>query len=189
MPKAKVEKVTPDGAGWERVTVDVGQPDGTTKAAVYRRPDASTLETLLVAGGSDKVDLAQYFPDYSGDPSTETVKEFVTRMFRVALDKKARQDAYEAAQAESTFVTVGKERKNVMDISVPKFIATFNGLRGAIMGRALLVSGGDGEPDAEAIASAEKSVGFGPWKVAARKHVEEKHATMRSDGTLEAVAA
>lgn len=165
MPRAKTEKIVSDGAEFQTVEIEVGER-GTTKTAQYVRPvTAAVLLDMLMGHGDEVADYAAFFPGTDQKNETETVSEFVRRMFVSALDKKARADVYESLAQESTFITVGKERVNVMNYKLPKLVVAINGMRSQVEVR-------DAAGTDESRKAAEKSVGYGPWKTAARKLCE-----------------
>lgn len=166
MPKAAESTVKDLGNGWEEVTSQVGQPDGTSKPATYRRPNLTVLTEMLVDGDKKYVPSV-FFPGSDDKKSDETISQFIHRMFLNAIDRSAKQAAYVQAAQESTFITVGRERKNILDFPIENIVMAINGMRSQVSTRTMMAGGG-----ADALEAAEKSVGYGPWKTAARKLVE-----------------
>lgn len=140
MPKAAEATIKDLGNGWSEVTTLVGQPDGSKKPAVYKRPNTPQALFDLWAGGG-KYDPSTF---YGGDarPSDESVESFIHRMFVTAIDRAAKQAAYEQAAQESTFITVGRERKNILDFPVKNIVTAINGMRTQVETRTMMAGGG-----------------------------------------------
>lgn len=173
MPKARVERVLSDDGNVKTVEVEVGER-GVTKTATYSVPSTAAKWQEVILGLSDKA------VDGSESPLSEAY-----RLFCSAVDKRARAAVYESLAQESTFITVGKEKVDIMTFPVPRLVKAINGMRSQIEVRAMA---GGGSP--EATEAAERSVGFGPWRTAAKRLVElgKAHENAAS-GMLESIAS
>lgn len=160
MPKAKVEKVTPVDANFEKVEVEVGER-GTTKIAEFTRPTFSFFKEYILS-----------LSDTPDGDSKESPHAEAYRLFIGALDRRARMSVYESIAAESTMISVGKDKIDILSFPLGRLVGAVNGMRTQVSVRSM--AGGDTE---EARAAAERSVGYGPWRVAARKLTEAKFAT------------
>lgn len=184
MPRAKVEKVVATENGWETVEIEVGER-GATKTARYQRPTADVFPTFLTDVLSHATDkeygkaLYMRVFDVKAEDAPkegESPLEFLRRMFVTSIDRKARADVYESIAQESTKIKVGKEDVDILTFTLKQILKGINGMLAQVSLRAS--AGGDTE---EAIKAAERSVGFGPWKTAARKLVEAKAIAYNED--------
>lgn len=187
MPKAKIERVISDDGVMRTVEVDVTERDK-TKVAKYSIPSSAKAFSDMVTGLTDTLDGGAFYrATFHEDPSDtdESPLALAYRLWCVAIDRKARADVYESIAAESTLISVGKEKIDVLTLPLAKLVKAINGMRAQVELRA--ATGGD---TPEARASAEKSVGYGPWRVATRKLIEEgKVRENEATGTLELVSA
>lgn len=209
MPKAKQEKVLTEKDGWKNVSVDVGQPDGTSKPAVYTCFSVGeqaalgwkALTAMVQGASADPGSAKALFTTLYGRESeddTETEQGLILRYVNSSIDRTARQAAYEAAAQESTFITAGDEKADIMTFPLPRLIRGINGYRAQLDTRMLPVEMlADKENDVTKKAKilsdgrkeAEKAIRFGPWKTAARKLVEQGKAKENAaTGMLEPVA-
>src|SRR5687768_4874147 len=127
MPKARKEKIVSDDGQNKVIEVEVGQPDGSTKTARYSVPSNPKVWQEIVLSLSDKPEA-----DGKESPLAEAYRLFVS-----AIDKRERQAVYEAAQQESTFITVGKERKNIMEFPLKNLVLAINGIRAQVETRTM----------------------------------------------------
>ncbi len=142
MPKAKVETVLSDTGGWKKISVAVGQPDGTSKDAIYTC--FSTFETLANAVLEAKADAASAVPlrknllgeDSEGDPQ-ESEQALILRLVNASIDRMARSMAYEAAAQQSTLIStgVGDEKTDIMNFPLTRLLRGINGEEGGHSGR------------------------------------------------------
>jgi hypothetical protein len=187
MPKARVEKVLSDDGTNKHIQVEVGER-GVTKTAEYVVPSDPMKFQEMVLGLKDTPD-ATFERDVLKDEGREDKKEsplaFVYRMYVTAVDRTARAAVYESIAADSTTITVGKTKIDIKTFPPAKLVKAINEYESQVKLRAdALASAMSAD---EALEAAEKSIGFGPWKTAKRKLVEEKKATEAQDGTLSLV--
>jgi hypothetical protein len=181
MPKERVEQVVKAENGlFEHVTVEVGER-GVTKTAQYDRP---TYEHFVdyINGLSDKAET----------DGEESPRQEAYRLFIASLDRRARAAVYQSLAAESTFITVGKERIDVMTFPVAKLVKTINGMRASRDMRLMAIGVDESTPAAQreaAEATVDKSIGFGPWRTAAKKLVEDGKARENVESGLLEVAS
>lgn len=214
MPKAREEKVTVSADGRiATVETSIGER-GTTKELSYKVPATAASFQEMVATLKTEKDGGAFIKLLLGDEygldENETPLDFAYRMFRGAIDRVAKASVYESIAAESTFITVGKDRKNLLDLPVSKLIVAINGNIGHREMKLTLVnapeqSAIDAEQDpatkaalvaqrAQQEKEVDRSMGFGPWRATAKKLVEgyEKEdgvkvppqAKWNADGTL-----
>jgi hypothetical protein len=169
MPRKRESKeVINEAAGTKLVTVEVGQPDGKTKEASYTVPmNPAKFQEWIVAQTGEALDTAY-------------------AMYEYGVDRRTRQEAYEAAKSESTKFRVAGKDVELMDFPVANFVTAYNGQLGTIAMKAMLA--GVSQEDAA------KSHGFGPWQAAARKHASTEDGAkpsvrVKEDGTLELISA
>lgn len=167
MPRAKTENVLSTGPVFTTVEIEAaagGESKGTKKAQYNRFTDMTAFATFLVDHGAEPLDYGTFFPGTEQKPEAgETVAQFLWRMVNTSLDRKTRADVYESIAAESTQITVGKNKVDILGFPLENLIVAINGMRSQVMIRKM---GGASQEDAE------KSVGFGPWRTAAKKLVE-----------------
>jgi len=212
MPKAKIERVVREEDGFQVVEVDVagGGETKATKTVTMRRPTAQKLtELVTVLGNEKKVPLTTFFlgSDYEGkDTGEETMSQFLARMVGVAIDKRIRADAYESVAQESTTITVGKDKIDLMSFKLKGLLRAINGARGVRAERMAAV--GIEDPDSteltqeqqDKVKTGDRGLGYGPYKTAAKNLVEgyvndkgEKVPPQarenKETGLLEAIAA
>ena len=206
MPKAKVETVLSDTGGWKKISVAVGQPDGTSKDAIYTC--FSTFETLANAVLEAKADAASAVPlrknllgeDSEGDPQ-ESEQALILRLVNASIDRMARSMAYEAAAQQSTLIStgVGDEKTDIMNFPLTRLLRGINGYRTTLDSKMLpaeMLAEKEQDPAKKAAIldaakkDLEKGMRFGPWKTAGRKLVEQgKAKENEATGLLEAVTA
>src|SRR5262245_21764169 len=130
MPKPKAETVLAKTDKWTTVEIETaagGEDKGTTKTQ-YSRPTLDVMRELLL--DDSKLDITVFYPQYKNKAEdTETVSQFIHRLFLTALDRKARADAYESLAQESTYITVGTEKANIMDFPLIRLVRGINGMR------------------------------------------------------------
>jgi hypothetical protein len=178
MPKAKVERIISDDGTTKTVEVEVGER-GTVKPARYAIPSNAQRWQEVVLSLSDKTDGGQYAKSLFGEDqkdSGESPLALAYRLFVSAVDKYARAAVYESIAQESTIITVGKEKVDILTFPIQRLVKAINGMRSQVDIRAM--AGGDSE---DARAAAERSVGYGPWRTAARKLLEGGY-TFEKDG-------
>ena len=185
MPRAKVEKVLSVENGMEVVEVEVAAGGGekdAKKILQYKRPTAAVIDSFVNGLMNDSPALDTFTSLFgTGEDAPKAGKEetnraLLHRIVNNSLDKMLRAAAYESIAAESTEISIGKEKVDVLGFPLRKLVQGINGMLANVNLRAS--TGGDTE---EARKSAEKSVGFGPWKTAARKLVEAKAVTWNED--------
>jgi len=172
MPRAKIERVVSDDGVTQTVEIEFKERDE-TKTTQYQRPssDAKWQETVLTLTGGALTDAY--------------------RRWCVMLDREARAAAYESLAQESTMVTVGKEKVDIMEFPLARLVKGINGFRSQREVR--LETAGVVDPDApeaeDLVKAIDRGLGFGPWRVAARKLVEMGKAKENAaSGMLEAIA-
>ena len=182
MPKARVEKIVSDDGQVKVVEVEVGQPDKTTKTARYEIPSNASVFQKMVAS----------LTDVAAD-GKESDLQRAYRLYVASIDRNERAKMYEQAQQESTFITVGKERVNIMEFPLKRLVKGINGMRSTRDVRLATIPNFDSlsETEKEATeASVDRGIGFGPWATAARKLVEDGKARENdATGILEMVEA
>src|SRR5438876_3496841 len=187
MPKARVERILADDGKMQTVEIEAaagGEEKGVTTTQ-YERPTLAYFKEYVLNLSDTDTRKAE-----DGTDTGETWAKWGHRVFTASLDRMARASVYESIAAESTLISVGKERVDIMTFPLAKLVKAINGLRGTIEARLLpLIGKLDEVKDAAAIAEARKSqedaVGFGPWRVAARKLVEQGNAREdTASGTL-----
>jgi hypothetical protein len=178
MPKARVERVLSDDGTTRSVEVEVGER-GVTKVAQYSVPSNASKFQELVLGLT--LDTRK---DANGKEIESSLEE-AYRLFVMAVDRRARAEVYESLAQESTMISVGKERVDIMTFPIARLVKGINGMRSQVDLRTM--AGGDTE---DARTAAERSIGFGPWRTAARKLADEKKAKENeATGMLELVTA
>ncbi len=196
MPKARVERVLSDDGTNKVVEVEVGERKK-TKIAQYTVPSSAKVWQNLV---STLVDT----PAKEGE---ESPLAYAYRMFVTSVDRAARAAVYESLAQESTVITVGKEKVDIMTFSVKRLVRAYNGNRERVMSNIFAIAPKAFDKDdlvidkaaydaAEKIA--EKSLGFGPWRTAAKNLTEGYEddngvkvapvARFTTDGMLELIA-
>ena len=189
MPRARVEKVISDNGITKTVEVEVGERD-IKKYARYSVPSTAKATQELVLNLSDSPDGGTFGKSLFGSDwytrdgkdvyDGETPLAMLHRLFVASVDKLARAAVYESLAQESTFISVAGERVDIMEFPLARLIRGINRMRGEVEDRAEL-PGMDRE-------KVEKSIGFGPWRTAAKKLAEQGKATENSaSGMLEAV--
>lgn len=194
MPREKVEREISNDGSWQVVERDVTQGD-TVHKAQYRipvKPDVflSYLNSLSKEPGS--VDFAPYFPTTDSKPDpTESALAFAMRMFNTAIVGKATADVRESVAQESTQITVpGVGKVDIMTLPLAKLVKGINGARQQRDLR-LLASGvtdetATDEKTVDTIKAVDRGIGFGPWRTAAKRLVEDGKAKENSaSGMLE----
>lgn len=186
MPKTKTETIISDKDGYRKVSTDVPQPDGTTKAAVYTYfSQWSTLLGVFTAASADPKSAATLQAsllentEYDGEESEQA---FLMRLVNSSIGKLGYQGAYVAAQQASTYITdpVTKDRKNLLDLPVKSLVRGINGYIDQILTRMDMGIGRE---------EAEDSVRFGPWRATKAKLIEMGKVKEVADGKVELVAA
>lgn len=181
MPKAKVETEISNQNGWRKVKVEVGER-GVTKEAIYTcfslyPTFLSTVTDASKEPGSAKELVAVLFDDTTSQ-TTESAQDFLMRLMNVSIDRKARADVYESLAQESTLITAGDEKVDIMTFPLPRLIRGINGMRAQLDTRMItaeMLADKESNPEAkakilaDARADAEKAIRFGPWKTAAKK--------------------
>lgn len=175
MPKAKVERIISDDGVSKTVEVEVGERN-VTKVARYTVPSTAKAAQEFVLNLTDTPDDGATYVSIFGEPDEEATRARIKaesplslfyRLYVSSVDRKARADIYESLAAESTTITVGKEKVNILEFPLKRMLMAINGIRSQVDVRTM--AGGD---TPEARIAAEKSVGFGPWRTAARKLCE-----------------
>lgn len=162
MPKPRVEEVTISEDGkWENVKREV-KLDDEVKYAEYTRPTIGYLKQYML-------DLAETAPE-----GEESELQRAYRLWSNSLDREATAKLYQSVQAESTQIVLAGVKRELMDIPVPKLIGAINGYIGQrnLKLGLMLPDGATPEQIKEAEEAVDKSIGFGPWRTAARKLVE-----------------
>jgi hypothetical protein len=197
MPKARVERILSDDGTNKVVEVEVGERKK-TKIAQYTVPSNASVWQSLVASLTDK-------PAKEGE---ESPLAYAYRMFVTSVDRTARMAVYESLAQESTVITVGKEKVDIMTFPVKRLVRAYNGNRERVMSNIFALAPkafdkDDGVIDQAAYDTAEKtaerSLGFGPWRTAAKNLTEGYEddngarvapvAKFTADGMLELLAA
>lgn len=214
MPKARIERVIPERSNdkWEAVEITTaagGEDKGTTKV-VYMRPkqgekQGEYLLEYVLANRDKPVDINYFYPDKldiedeeDAAEEGETTLNFFARFFVNSLDRKARADAYKSLAQESTMITAGDQKADIMTFPVDRLVRGINGYRSQVETRMwpieqALLKESDPAKKAAAMAAArkdaEKAVKYGPWKTAGRLLVDQGKARENaSSGMLEVVA-
>ena len=161
MPKTKVERIVSDDGVTRTIEVEVSER-GVTKTARYEVPSTpEAWQDFVLSLDDDTRKNAE------GEDTGETMRAWGYRMWVSSIDRVARGTVYKSVAAESTTIIVGGEKRDVLDFALPKLVKAINGYRTLVDMR---VSAGSDQ------ATAEKAVSYGPWKVAARKLVEQGKA-------------
>lgn len=171
MPRAKADEMKSDNGSTKVMTTIVGQPgDAADKPVDYEIPSNADVFQKFVASLTAE-SLTQGYADYCE-----------------GLRKRIRQDAYDAAASESTWITVGKDaqgnavRKDIMTFPVANFIKSYNFQWGGLSSKAEMLSLGGPTVTVDDI-----DRGFGAWRAAARRHAAEGRLKMADDGTVAVV--
>ena len=210
MPKAKQETVISESGGYKNVSVEVGQPDGTSKPATYTcfslgeklSEGWGAVVALIQSASATPGSASELFERLYGrkpeDETEESAQGLIVRYLNSSIDRVARQAAYEAAAQESTFITAGDEKVDIMTFPPARLVRGINGYLAQMDARMLPVElVAAKEPDAAKKAKimadgrkdAEKAIRFGPWKTAMRKLQEGGKAKLNdATGMLELVA-
>lgn len=186
MPKARPETIVSDDGYLKTVDAETAAGGGTKETTTVRYSVPSTPQAFqkMVADALDEKDGGAFIQSLLGSDvkdEGETPLAWMHRMFSSAVEKSAKQRAYEAVAARSTFITLGKERINIMERFTPaQLVEGINGMR-ADRARRLLLGADE--------ATVERSIGFGPWRTAGEMLCEQGKAREGSDGKLELVSA
>lgn len=173
MPKQRNETLVKEENGFKTMRVEVGER-GEKKHADYVIP-------------SDAVKFQEWVLSLSNKPEKEGAESplaLVYRRYVTAECNAARSAVYESIASESTKITVGSNKIDLMDFAPVKFVRGYNGMVASVEVRTAI------DDSEEGIKNAERAVGFGPWKAAAKKFLEA--GTVRiNDATkvMEVVAA
>jgi hypothetical protein len=197
MPKARVERILSDDGTNKVVEVEVGERKK-TKIAQYTVPSNAVVWQKLVASLTDT-------PVKEGE---ESPLAYAYRMFVISVDRAARAAVYESLAQESTVITVGKEKVDIMTFPVKRLVRAYNGNRERVMSNIFALAPKAFDKDDRVIdqaaydtaeKTAERSLGFGPWRTAAKNLTEGYEddngarvapvAKFTADGMLELLAA
>jgi len=166
MARAKADETKQDNGTTATMVTMVGQPgDAPDKAVEYTIP-------------SNSAKFQDYVATLSGMPLDGAYEDFID-----GLRKRVRQEAYEAVQSESTWITVGKDaqgnaiRKDLLTFPVDKFVAAFNYQWNGLSAKATMLDKTVEELDR----------GFGAWRAASRKHSDAGKVKIAVDGTVSVV--
>ena len=183
MPKARVERVLSDDGVTKNVEVEIEDRDVTRKTTYNVPSNAGQFQELMIAltevedGGAFAKSVLG--ADYQNQK--ETPLAFAYRMWVTSVDRTAKQKIRESVAAESTFISDGASRTDLMDMlgkpnGLKRLIFAINDIRGLVQGRIFAMtstvddSTDDGKKKVmEATETAEKAVKYGPWKAAARR--------------------
>lgn len=191
MPRAKVENVVGTQDGLETVEVTVKEREN-VKTARFSRP-TEELENKWFNVSSNPAEGPAFMtllfgPKEDGEYPKESPNAILRRLIVSAIDKKARADVYESLTAESTIITVGKDKVDILEqFKIGKIVQAVNGYRDQVDLRASVLAPDMDEDSPEyeaAVKSAEKSVGYGPWRTAGKRLVEAKLAVENDEGKL-----
>lgn len=197
MPRTRNENIVSETPEYQTVEVEVTERDA-KKLTRYTRPTEAYFGAFLKSLSNDPKDgpafmEATFGPKDDGKYPEESPLDIVRRLYVSSLDAKARRDVYVQLASESTVITVGKERIDVMTFPLKRLVKAINGYRAQREVRAAALAGNATEDSAEyatALEAAEKSIGFGPWRTATRKLVEGgKARENEATGLLEMVEA
>ena len=177
MPKAKVERVLSDDGTNKTVEVEVGER-GKTKVARYVIPSNPKVFQEMILGLSDTPDEGKFEKGLLGEDREwqgASPLTYAYQLFITSVDKTARSMVYESLAQESTEVTIGKEKIDLMSIPLTRLVRSINRAReeyaDAIENLKTTVLWKD-KPAEDIAKAAGKNVGIGPWNTAARKLVE-----------------
>src|SRR5882672_11746493 len=122
MPKAKVDRVLSDDGTKKVVEVEVGER-GKTKVAQYEVPSNPNVWQRTIAALTDT-------PGKDSDGNeTESPLAYAYRMYVTSVDRAARAAVYTPLAQESTVITVGKEKVDLMTFPLKRLVRAFNGNR------------------------------------------------------------
>lgn len=162
MPKARSAKVISDDGQFQTVQREVGER-GKTKLAEFTRPTLAFFREFIL-NLSDT-------PEKDG---AESPLATAWRHYVASLERKACADVYESLAAESTVITTGKEKVDIMEFPLRRLLKGINGAR-AVRDSRLEALGVEDATDpvyADQVKAVDRAIGYGPWRVAARKLVE-----------------
>lgn len=167
MPKARVERELSNDGKVALIERDVTQRSE-TKQTQYYKPVTFAAMMEMLQGASEKPGLSykKLFPlTDKVDDTEETEQAFFLSLFQNGLDKWAAADVYESIAGESTVITIGKEKLDLMTVPLDDLIDGYNGTMKQVAVRTKLKGG-----TPEAREAAEKSVGSIPaWNSVAKK--------------------
>ncbi len=166
MPKTAPDVLVADNGNERTSSFTVGQPDGSKTTASYTVPSNPAKWQAAVLEMSDTAPTGE-----------ESPLALAYRLYCIAVRDKARQAVYEQAAQESTYKVIAGQRKNLLDFPLAGFIRAYNGFKAQVE---LLTMAGTDE------AAAEKSIGFGPFRATANRHIADGKAR-DNGGVLEAV--
>lgn len=185
MPKAKVETELSREGGYRKVKVEVGER-GATKEAIYSAIyDFSKLQELVMDASADPGSANPLLTLFFGEnpdrkESEDSAQSFLLWCVNTTVDRKARADVYESLAQESTMITAGDEKVDIMTFPLARLIRGINGMRAQLDTRMItaeMLADKESDPAAkakilaDARTDAEKAIRFGPWKTAAKKLV------------------
>src|SRR5882724_11914113 len=193
MPKPRTETTISDNGQVRVVEIETatgGEEKGSAKTR-YSVPSNAKVAQEMILGLSDVPDGGAFErsifgadfrtnTDGSWKDSGESPLALFYRAWCNIVDKMARAAMYESVAAQSTFITVGKTRVDVMTFPVKNIVRGVNGAR------ALVETKTRGDTSQDARDAAEKSVGYGPWRQAALRLIESgKAKENEASGMLE----
>lgn len=170
MPRARKETTVSDDGTWRTVEVEVGER-GATKTATYQVPsNPMKFQELVLAATMDK-------RKSDDGKELQSLLEELYDLHVNAVDRRARSSVYVSIAQESTYITVDKERIDILTFNLKKLVKGINGMVAAVDAR---IPEGAGD---DARTAAEKAVGFGPWGTARTMLLDSK-LVIEDDGIL-----
>lgn len=171
MPKARTEREISNDGVVKVIEIETAAGGGTkdTKTMRYTVPASGKAFRDLVGGLSESPDGGVFVKSVFGpdrESQDESPLDTVYRYYVASIDRSVRAAAYESLAAESTMISVGKERLDIMTFPVRKLVQAINGMRA----QKSIRMGADSSEEMEK--TVERGLGFGPWKTAARKLAE-----------------
>lgn len=196
MPKARVENELSNDGKFALVQMNVterkddnGNP--IVKTTQYRKPltFGALADWVMNASGKPGLDFRTLFPITDRKPDeTDSEQALLLRLVTSALAAWARADVYTSLSAESTIVSIGGTKYDLMDYKVGNFVKGYNGTA-AHRASQLSLLGVEDESDPQfdnVLAGINRKMNWNQYSTAASKHVESGVARFDGD-TLVAV--
>lgn len=171
MPKATPGKIVETVNGMETVEMETAR-GGEDKGKVtirFTRPVLSHFKDFVASLSDEK-------PYKAGESETEL--QHAHRAYVTALERMARAAVYQSIAAESTVISVGREKINIMDFPLARLVKAINSTRNKRADDLAMLGIDDPEdPENEKQVSAvDRKINYNQFETAARKLVADGKA-------------
>lgn len=179
MPKARVDTSVEVEGNEKVITFPVGQPgDKPDKPATYRFPvDFAGLAEMVISATDDVAEGQKRQKHYFGekrDGQNESFQAFLYRVFNDSFRSIARNMVYEQEAQESTLVTIGGKKYDIMELPEDDLVVAINNYNVQYRMRLSMAKLDESNPaHADQVDAVAKGIGLGPYRAAAKKKVEE----------------